>query len=426
MTKASSNTRERSLTALGFATILLGVYVGWARAHGHLDDFSVLQLMGTGILKGENVYSFGTATAVREGIAGMVAYPPATGFVMAPFGLFSYAAGKVAWFLTMYAAVIIGVRSLFRLAAPTLGRHVWMLTAGGILLSASIRWGVMILQGAPLVLGLLCLFISALHSGRPRLTFALAAVATAFKMTLSLPFLGLLLLHRRFVALGSALLAWVALNGLGFLRYGQGALASFRENTAAFDSIALPHNINSPDPWQVFSSPRLDWVYLFYGASGNLPISKLLSLVCAGLVAAWLFWEGLRTRENPPLAVTTLFAAALVCLGSLCVYHHHYDACLLFAPLILIALGSDSVRKPSWALLLTLPLALMITIMPIGVLQSVIEASLGQHWIGLLKLSFPVCFTLSLWGLLVILRRYSARPEEATASIEIVARPPAA
>jgi hypothetical protein len=143
-----------------------------------------------------------------------------------------------------------------------------------------------------------------------------------------------------------------------------------------------------------------------------LPASRIANLICAAAVALWLLREGLRTATPPSLPSTTLFLSALVCLGSLCVYHHQYDACLFFAPMLLVWFGAPSLRNPPWAVWLTLPFALIIAILPIGVVQHVIEATLGVHWVGLLKLSFPVAITLALAGSLVMLRRYTSLPRE--------------
>src|SRR5947207_2411219 len=109
-------------------------------------------------------------------------YPPATGFSLVPFGLLPYGFGKLLWIATLSAAVVAGVRVIVRLALPDATTDVWMALAGGVLLSAVMRWGMTPLQGAPLTFGLLCFFVAALVRGRFGFAAGIAAFAMAFKM----------------------------------------------------------------------------------------------------------------------------------------------------------------------------------------------------------------------------------------------------
>jgi hypothetical protein len=409
MSTAPRSAKDRALLALGIALLFAGVVAGWLRARTG-NDYAVLHAMAVGIVEHENVYLLNDPGAVGVGVVGMV-YPPAIAFTVFWLALVPFEVGRVIWFLVMNATLVLGVRALIRFAAPAARDHVWMLSAGLLLFSAAIRWGMMLLQGAPFMLGLLCFFVVALRTGRPRLALALAIVAACFKMTLALPFIGLLLLYRRYVAVFVSGSAWLGLNALGFALMGGNAFATYRHNVQVFEALNSV-NINGPDPWLGVSLPRLDWVFLFYGVTRDLPASRIANLICAAAVALWLLREGLRTATPPSLPSTTLFLSALVCLGSLCVYHHQYDACLFFAPMLLVWFGAPSLRNPPWAVWLTLPFALIIAILPIGVVQHVIEATLGVHWVGLLKLSFPVAITLALAGSLVMLRRYTSLPRE--------------
>ena len=231
----TSTSRQRLLLAAAVIVLLAGLAANWAAGRGGVD-FPSLYVIGRGVLTGTNIYAPGIAAdfPTRYHVAepqGMF-YPPATGFSMLPFAIFPYEVAKWAWLLAIDLTLILGIRSLVRFVAPRAGQHVWLFSVGVILLSSALRWGMMLLQGAPLVLGLLCLFVVAVNGNRPHLGATLAVLAVAIKMTLSLPFLGILLLRRRFGAVALAGGTWLLLNALGFLRMGHDALKDYRHNVA--------------------------------------------------------------------------------------------------------------------------------------------------------------------------------------------------
>ncbi len=221
-------------------------------------------------------------------------------------------------------------------------------------------------------------------------------------MTLGLPFVGLLLFRRRFRGVIACGVAWVALNALGFVRMGAAAYADYRHSAADFDALGAD-NINSPDPWSAIARPRMDWVSLFYGLSGHLAVSRILSLACAGAVALFLLREGWRARGSDRISDAAGFLGPLVCLDLLCVYHHHYDTSLLFAPALMMLFGAVAWPRPRWAFALTLPILAIIVLLPIGPVQNVAQSLFGDLGPGLLKLTFPVTLTLGLVGSLVLL-----------------------
>jgi len=293
----TSAARQQLLLVAAALVLLLGVIASWASARGGVD-FPSLYVIGRGVLTGENIYAAG-ATANFPAVYGVdqpmgMFYPPATGFTMLPFVILPYGAAKLAWFVVMDLALVFGVRALVKLSAPAARDHLWMFCTGIILLSASVRWNMILLQGAPLVLGLLGLFIAAEHTGRTGIASAIAILAVAVKMTLALPFLGILLLRRRLIALVAAGGTWALLNALGFLRMGGAALQDYRQNVKQLEAFG---NINAPDPWNPISLPRLDWKSLVYGLSGNLGLATAASFALSGLLAL------------------TLLAAALAALG---------------------------------------------------------------------------------------------------------------
>ncbi len=366
-------------------------------------DFASLYEMGHGVLTGTNVYDPAAAQQFPAKYDVMVPagmfYPPATGFSMLPFAALPYRIGRLAWLAVIDLVLILGVRNLFRALAPSRPSYVWVSCAAVILVSSALRWALILLQGAPLVFGLLCLFIAALHEGKTRLATVLAIIAVAAKMTLALPFLGILLLQRRFAALIASGGTWVLLNVLGFWRMGPGSYHEYQGSVGKLEAFG---DINSPDPWALTSNPRLDWTSLFYGITHHLPVARLGTLACAGLVALWLVREGWRAADPRGLRSMALFLAPLVCLGSLCVYHHHYDSTLFFAPVLVLALVFDR-RQLGRAAWLLEPFFLMMLLLPVGAVQDALQALLGDTGVGLLKLSFPVAVSLALIGSLIVL-----------------------
>jgi hypothetical protein len=367
-------------------------------------DFPVLYEMGRGIVHGTNVYLPSQTTMfLREfGVDqyGMF-YPPSTGFLMVPFSLVPYSVSAWIFASLTVIAIVIGIRQLFSLSPDAGLRSAWPWVAALVLASSAMRWGMMLLQIAPAVLGLLCLFTWALHSGRERLATAIATVVLSLKITLSLPFLGILAVHRRFGALAASIGVFVALNGLGFWRFGPESFDGYRANLALLEDMS---SISAPDPWLMWALPRLDWTYLLYGLTGDLALSRAAGLTLAAAVALWVGWNWLRKLPAFNATATACYLAVLVSLGSLGVYHHHYDAALFFAPAILVPLlGARALS--TMAVALCLPLLTIILLMPVGRAQSLLLGMFGPSGVGLAKLAFPAAFSLALLGCLLILKK---------------------
>ena len=397
---------SRWLLGLGLAALAGGIALSFTMVGGGVD-FPVIYVMGQGVLNGTNVYlPEQTAAFITDfGVSqfGMF-YPPATGFVALPLALLPYGVAKWAFAVIINLSIVLGTRALVRLANPEAPSHVWMVAAAVVLASSAMRWGMMLLQVAPLVLGLLCWFVSLLHRGKPRAAVAVAIVAMSLKMTLALPFLGLLALRRHFFGAATVVGAWVMLNALGFWRMGTGAFAHYQRNIGELEQLG---HISSPDPWRPIALPRLDWVSLFYGITADLTFARGAALAIAAACFLWLAWCALRHPRPKDLTTTTVFLGAMTCLGSLGVYHHQYDAILFFAPVILGVLLFDP--KYRWGYVLIAPLTAMILVLPIGKAQGVLAGMLGLTGVGLLKLSFPVAFTLALVGCLLLIRSSDGR-----------------
>jgi hypothetical protein len=396
----------------GILVLLAGLWASSRVIPPHGMDFLSFYLMGKAVITGTNIYAAAPRKELCD-LLGLVApagmyYPPATGFVVAPFAVLPYDIARHAWFLTLNLAVILGVRALVRFLAPRAESYVWMCAAGLVLLSACLRWGLMLSQVAPLLLGLLCFFFVALYSERTYLAVAIAVVATAFKMTLAVPFLGLLLLQRRIFATGIVGGIWVLLNVAGFLRVGKSAIGPYVANMASLDSLSDNTNINMPNPWAGVSLPRTDWTNLLYGLTGNFAVSRLVSLAGCALLACYLLFLGLRARDPHSRLTGAAFLGPLIGLGTVCVYHHQYDLCLFLAPAIIAYFNRKITPIPGLTLVLTAPLLVMILALPIGAAQDLLESLFGPVGFAFLKLSFPIAVTLALIGLLVDLQQRAA------------------
>ncbi|MFT3925216.1 MAG: glycosyltransferase family 87 protein [Myxococcales bacterium] len=380
------------------------------------SDFAPLHLAARGLAERAPIYEPAWLKTVFFDRYGMLApsgvfYPPSTSVLMLPFGLSPYGLAEFAWFVTLVGAVILGVRAMLQLALPTAGRGAWVAAAAVILLSACIRWGITPLQGAPLVLGLLCLFLQAVERQRWLLAWSIATAVLAFKFTLALPFLGVLALHRRFASVALAVGVWVTLNVLGFAWLGgTTAFDLYRYNIGVVEAL---RDINTPDPWEPVSVPRLDWVYLLYGVGRNLALAKVLTALLSLMALIWVGVERLRLRRAPNLHETVAFLVPLVCLSLLSVYHHHYDAALFVAPLAMLVLlwradaedrGSSVLTRNGAALWMLAPLAVMMALLPIGKSQSILASLLGRYGLPALNFSFPIATTLAFIAGLIILR----------------------
>ncbi|MBS2025538.1 MAG: DUF2029 domain-containing protein, partial [Deltaproteobacteria bacterium] len=388
-----ASTESKTGRAFGWGLLVLGVLVCWwssSRAGAGSDIFPI-HLLARGILEGVQVYDRPVqldAFANQYSLAppAGVFYPPSTGFAALPLALLPPGALATAWLALMLLVLVLGVRTLTLFLRPEAN---WPLVAGGVLLAACTRWGVTPLQGAPLMVGLFALFYVALVRGQSGRAGALAACAVAFKFTLALPFVALLAVRRRWLALGLLGTMLITLTALGFWRLGGlAAVAAYQHNIASLEAL---DDINTPDPWAAFSVPRLDWIYLFYGLSRHLRLARLLAPAACGAVLLFLAWRAWRLGPALRHRELRLFLMPLVCVALLSVYHHQYDLSLALVPLIVAWIPTAS--KPALGLL-SAPLATMMVLVPVGTLGRLLANSpLG---VGLFHLAFPIAVSLAL------------------------------
>jgi hypothetical protein len=162
---ASSFRRYKEpLTDLASWFLLGGaIAVSWLVSRAGID-FPSLYLMGEGIARGIDIYDPGILDTVPGRFGAPrpfgLFYPPATGVLLAPLAFLPYEIAKTVWFLLIVGSVVVGARAAVRLARPDAPRRLWLICAAALLLGAATRWSMKLLQGAPLVLGLLCWFVT--------------------------------------------------------------------------------------------------------------------------------------------------------------------------------------------------------------------------------------------------------------------------
>jgi hypothetical protein len=410
----------RLLAALGLVLPVVGAFLSWLSSTRYGNDYVSVYVVGRGLLEKNPIYDreWQPAAFGRLGIGppNGLFYPPATGVVTMPLALLPYAVAHALWLTIMIGTVLYGVRSVVRLLKPDAPSYEWRIAAGLVLASACVRWGMTPGQGAPLIMGVLCLFVVALHEGPSWLVFFLATFATAFKPTLALPFLGLLVLHRHYKTLVAAIAFWITCNLAGFIRLGGlTAFHAYQHNISGLEAI---DDINTPDPWRLISVPRLDWIYLFDGITRQLAVARLLTLVFAAATGAFLIWQMRRFRAPVAVETTAAFLGVLVCLANSVVYHHHYDISLIVAPALVWYFGAKRLREPRWANYLMLPLLLMAAFWPVAMMQHLVLRFLGPIGWGLMDLLFPLSVTAAMAGALAV--AYSMRADPRTVSLAAV------
>jgi hypothetical protein len=402
-----------TLLRFSLAALLLitGIVSSWWAASRQGGDVIFPYMLSHSLIHGEPIYdrqwqfeNIPALTGQQRPGEGFF-YPAGTGFASLPLAALSFRDAQLLWLAVLIGGVILGIRALQRMRGRGEKTATWMAIAGLVLLSASMRWGMTDLQAAPLIMGLLCLFVVCIHGERYGAAFAITTFVLVFKFTVALPFVCLMLIRGRWREIASAV-AIAALTQLaGFARVG--GMAAFNAYTQGLAGLEALGSINTPDPWDPASSPRLDWTYLYTGLIGDPEIGKRLSEVTALLVAIWLSWSAWRLRHHLDRHATATMLLALTCFGVLCIYHHHYDVSTVFVPLmILAALHLDGIVKlPTSFWVLIAPLAAMMVLLPVGTAPRILELVVGPMAKGYMNIAFPISVTLALIASCLDLRR---------------------
>jgi hypothetical protein len=401
---------QRVALALAVVFVLVAVAASWTASRRLGIDFGYLYVTAVGTATGAPIYDPAWQATAMHDLVGLpppkaLGYPPSTGLVLLPFTLLPYTAAQTLWFIVLAASVLVGTVLLLRRLRPSLPMAVCLLAAGAVLFASCMRWSMTPLQGAPLLVGLLALMVLELHANRTWTVLLIALFALAFKFTLAIPFLGLLLLFRRFELIAGSVAIVGVMNVVGFLRVGGiNAVHQYLTGMAGWEQLGT---IDTPDPWDTQEIPRLDWTVLVDGVTRDVQLSHALGTVIAVLVALWLLKEFRWIGRPTSLSITAAFLAPLVLLSLESTYHHHYDACLMVIPIVIFIGGWRELRlgHQAGAVLLLAPFAMLITVLPIAGAQQVLLRAFGDLGLGLLNLGFPLATTLAMLGSLLILRQ---------------------
>lgn len=393
------------------ALLVTGIVCSWWAAARHGGDVIFPYMLSHSVIHGEPIYDRQWQLENIPAITGQSRpgegffYPAGTGFSTLPLAALSFRNAQFLWLAVLIGGVVLGTRALVRTWGKRESTATWMAIAGLVLLSASIRWGMTDLQGAPLVMGLLCLLVVWIDRDKYGAAFAITTFVLVFKFTVALPFVGLMLLRGRWreiaIAVAIAGLAQVA----GFARVG--GTAAFSAYTQGLAGLEALGSLNTPDPWDPMSSPRLDWTYLYTGLTGAPDIGKRLSQVTTLLVAIWLSWSAWRLRRRLDRQVTATILLAVTCFGILCVYHHHYDLSVAFVPLMMLAIMhlGGIIQLPTSFWVLVGPVAVIMTLLPIATSQRILLSLGGPTASGYMNIAFPISVTLALIASCLELRR---------------------
>ena len=404
---------SRLLTTSGFplhplirfgcaALLVTGVVSSWWASTRQGGDFLYPYMLSHSLLYGEPIYDRQWQLENIPAVTGQERpgegffYPAGTGFSTLPLAALPFRSAQLLWLAMLISIVLLGIRALVRVFFKRETSATWIAIAGLVLLSASIRWGMTPLQGAPLVMGLLCLFVVCIDRDKYGAAFAITTFVLIFKFTVALPFIGLMLLLRKWREVAAAVTIAGLAHVAGFARVGGlAAFSAYSEGIAGLEALG---SINTPDPWDPMSSPRLDWTYLYTGLIGNPEVGKRLSHATTILVAIWLWWSAWRLRDRLCRHATATFLLALTCFGTLCVYHHHYDVSAALVPLMMLGLMhlGGIAKLPTSFWVLTGPLIVMMAVLPVATVQRILLSVGGPTASGYMNIAFPISVTLAL------------------------------
>jgi len=257
---------------------------------------------------------------------------------------------------------------------------------------------------APLSAGLVIATLWGLHRRRSGVAGVAATLGLALKFTLGLPFLMLLILHRRYKMMASAIGGFLVLNMLGFARLGGwSAVTAYRAGIANLERV-YP---NSPDPWQS-NLPRVDWTYMFTGLLRSVTLARGLAYVLAAVCVLVLVIACRRVPRPVSLESSCQMLLASSCIGLLVYYHHHYDLYVLVAPLLLLFLLRSNgleVISPTWPLV---PLLILMAVMPEAASARIATSLIGARGSVLVKMSYSVALTIAFVPLLAACAHFAS------------------
>jgi hypothetical protein len=336
--------------------LLGGAAINTVGLRKDINDFEWTWLLSRMLLNGDRAYDPASAQAAsvslldRDLTAGrrlVPAYFPATGVVLAPFGLMPFKLASPLFVTASFILLLLSMWTLMAAFPPGLALEYRCLTVGLVSCMACTRWAFTSKQVGPLLVFATVAFLVALTEQRAARTVLWGVVGISLKVTLALPFVGVLLALRRFRWALAMLGLFLLLNTWGYQRMG-GVVAAASQHLAVQARVGdLRFSIDAPDPRVPDALPRVDLEFLLNAVLpfGQLAliVSRLITAALAALTLLLLF----RDRETPrrPSIGLRLYTAFFTALGLFVVYHHHYDTIVLLVPAAILL----PIRFSGWA-----------------------------------------------------------------------------
>jgi hypothetical protein len=332
-------------------------------------------------------------------------YPPSTGVVFLPFSFGSVHLASLCWFMVLAAVSLGSVWAAIKTFAPRLHPAVTALVMGVVFCAACTRWGFASLQTAPVANGLVALFVWALIARKDGLALLFGALGLCVKVTNGLPFVVIALIRRQYALACGIVAICLLVNAAGFARLGgAAALKDYKGHVALTE--AKSNITNYPDPHETGALVRLDWQYLLNGLYPNVQLHKKTSILLTILGLALVGWLAARRRwQLTDRAALGAFLGPVVCISLLAVYHHHYEASVLVAPVIAYAFGPDELRRLPGARTFLWAIVPYITLYFIGV-ETMVARRFGESAMLYPRILGPLLVVVALGASLTALAQF--------------------
>ncbi|MBA3944159.1 MAG: DUF2029 domain-containing protein [Herpetosiphonaceae bacterium] len=297
-------------------------------------DFMAFYTGARFVLSGQNrqLYDLAAQAAFQErldgprvGVSGFV-NPPQWAIMVAPLGWLSYRAAFTIWTIAMLGCFVASVW-LMRPFLPALASR-WGTTTALALGSAPVYFAASAGQNTGLSLLLHVAILRALPRRRDVLAGLLIALGCV-KPQFFLALLPLLVLARRWRAVGSALAGLAVVAALGTLVVGPASWPAWIKLTMSTLQVEQQRQIIKLFSWQPF------WALLL----GRGVVATTLGWLCVAFTACILAWLWLQPMPDEPLRY------AVTVLGIMLISPHMpiYDLGLLVLPVLVLA---DRILSP--------------------------------------------------------------------------------
>ena len=377
------------LVCLGFALILIGLFINHHVGTGRGEDLAQIYISGNAFIHGQNIFDIDTQRRIFIQETGSVPtwgmfYPPSAGIAVTYLNLFPYHVARVIWFWLMHIVLIAGFWLLCKLFFPEKS-HAWRtLMIGLVLCASSIRWGFQLYQSAPLIVGLLCIFLYGLYKEHPILAITCAWYAICIKPSIAIAFIGVLALQRKWKQIFILVCLVIITNGIGFARMGgMEAIQGYKTNIAHLED---PGKSNSLDATISSTQERTDWAFLLCMFGMPEKAGRIGGVIISLLVLGVFVYAGSKWRHSYLSQEALLvFLPAILLFSMLCVYHHRYDTSMLIPVLFILLVQQPAKQSHSLSPLFYLPLFAYIFLYPVYQVQTIVIRILGYEGTVLLK-----------------------------------------